>query len=450
MSNNLLELINENITGDVISKLAEFLGESPKNTTSALSNAIPSLLAGLVNKSTDTDGASTIFNLLSQGSHDGSLLNNLVSAFSGGEGTSKLLSTGASLLTSVLGNKADGVTNLIANASGISKTSSSSLLGLVMPMIFGVLGKTVKSQGITSATGLASLLASQGGFLKNFLPAGLTSILGMVGSSSLGQGTTPLAANVPYVAEESSDGFGSWLPWLLLPAILALGWGFLKYFKAPQLTVPETSIQQANAPVAPAVTAAPEVAVPTATAPEVSTAPTEAPAVAAPEAVAPTATAAPIVEQISDFFEKTLSSGFAIKAAKDGIENKLIGFLEDANRAADKDTWFTMNGIVFDSGKATLKPESNVQITNIAEIMKAFPTVKIKIGGYTDNTGNAKSNVKLSAARAKAVSAALVAAGMDAARLDAEGFGSEHPVASNDTEAGKQQNRRIDVRVTAK
>ncbi|NOT84054.1 MAG: DUF937 domain-containing protein [Methylococcaceae bacterium] len=444
MSNNLLELINENITGDVISKLAEFLGESPKNTTSALSNAIPSVLAGLVNKSADSQGASTIFNLLSQGNHDGGMLGNLVSAFAGGEGTSKLLSTGASLLTSILGNKADGVANLVANASGISKTSSSSLLGLVMPVIFGVLGKTVKSQGITSAAGLASLLASQSGFLKNFLPAGLSSILGMVGTTNLGKNTAAPAANVPYVADESSDGFGSWLPWLLLPAILGLGWGLMKYFKAPQLTVPDTSIQQATAP------AVPEVAVPAITVPEIPAPPpaVEAPVAAVPEVVAPTV--APIVEQVSAFFEKTLSSGFAIKGAKDGIENKLVGFLEDANSVVDKNTWFTMDGIVFDTGKATLKPESNEQLTNIAEIMKAFPAVKIKIGGYTDNTGNAKSNVKLSAARAKAVNNALVAASIDAARIEAEGFGSEHPVASNATEEGKQQNRRIDVRVTAK
>ena len=53
MSSNLLEIINENITGDVVSKLAEFLGESPKSTSSALSSAIPSILAGLVNKGTD-------------------------------------------------------------------------------------------------------------------------------------------------------------------------------------------------------------------------------------------------------------------------------------------------------------------------------------------------------------------------------------------------------------
>jgi outer membrane protein OmpA-like peptidoglycan-associated protein len=412
MSSNLLELINDNITGDVISKLADFLGESPKSTSSALSSAIPSILAGLVNKSTDTQGASTILSLLNQGSHDGGILNNLVTAFSGGDGTNKLLATGATLLNSIFGHKMDGVANLIANASGISKTSSNSLLGLLMPVIFGVLGKTVKSEGITSAAGLASFLGSQSGFLKNLLPAGLSSILGIANLNDLGKKASATAA---HVVEESSGGFGRFLPWLLLPLLLALGWGLFKNLKLP--TAP-----------------APEVSVPNVSAPDVSM----------PQIVAP------VVEKVGDFFETTLSSGFAIKGAKDGIENKLIVFIQDTGKAVDETIWFSMDGITFDTDKATLTPESTVQVTNIAEILKAFPNVKIKIGGYTDNTGDANHNLTLSGERANTVKNALVAAGIDASRLEAKGYGSEHPVATNETEEGRQQNRRIDVQVTAK
>lgn len=452
MSINLLEIINEHVSGDVISKLAEFVGESPKNTTSALSNAIPSLLAGLVSKSSDSEGASSLFSLLSHSDHDGSILNNLVGAFSGGEGTNKLLSTGTTLLSSILGSKADGVVNLIANASGISKTSSGSLLGLLTPMILGVLGKTVKAQGINSATGLANLLAGQGGFLKNFLPAGLTGILGLAGLA--GADKKPYtAATTPYVEEDEEGGFGKWLPWLLLPAILGLGWGLLKYFQLPKETTPATSIQETTLPAAPEIATpagvAPKVEAPVAATPEAAPkaeAKVEAPAVVAPvvEAVAP------VADAVKNVFEKALSTGFVVKGDSNGIENKLIGFLEDAGKKVDQDTWFTMNGIEFDTGKSTLRPSSKVQIDNIVEIMKAFPKVKIKIGGYTDNTGKAKANIKLSGDRAVAVKKALTAAGIDAKRFAAKGFGSEHPVATNDTEEGRQQNRRIDVNVTAK
>jgi outer membrane protein OmpA-like peptidoglycan-associated protein len=243
--------------------------------------------------------------------------------------------------------------------------------------------------------------------LKNLLPAGLNNILGMTGLTNVGKRASATAA---HVVEERSGGFGRWLPWLLLPLLFALGWWLLKNLEKPTPTVPEVSV----------------------------------PKVSVPKVVAP------VVEKVSDFFETTLSSGFAIKGARDGIENKLIVFIQDTGRAVDKDTWFTMNGITFDTDKATLTPESSVQETNIAEILKVFPNVKIKIGGYTDNTGDANHNLTLSAERANTVKNELVADGIDASRLEAKGYGSEHPVASNDTEEGRQQNRRIDVQVTAK
>jgi outer membrane protein OmpA-like peptidoglycan-associated protein len=158
----------------------------------------------------------------------------------------------------------------------------------------------------------------------------------------------------------------------------------------------------------------------------------------------------PVVEKVSGLFETTLPSGYAIKGAKEGIEYKLIGFIQDTGKAVDETTWFTMDGITFDTDKAAIRPESNVQLANIAEILRAFPAVKIKIGGYTDNTGVAAANQVLSADRATAVKKALIGMGIDAGRIEAEGYGSAYPVASNDTPEGRQQNRRIDIRVLAK
>jgi len=89
-------------------------------------------------------------------------------------------------------------------------------------------------------------------------------------------------------------------------------------------------------------------------------------------------------------------------------------------------------------------------LKNIAEILKAYPAVNIKLGGYTDNTGNANSNLKLSGDRATSVKKELAGLGIADSRLEAEGYGQEHPVATNDTDEGKAQNRRISVRVTKK
>ena len=106
--------------------------------------------------------------------------------------------------------------------------------------------------------------------------------------------------------------------------------------------------------------------------------------------------------------------------------------------------------MLFDTGKATLRPESQPQLENIVAILKAFPNAALKLGGYTDNTGNAAANLKLSDARAKSVMTSLVELGGDKNRLAAEGYGDQFPVASNETPEGRAQNRRIAVRVTKK
>jgi outer membrane protein OmpA-like peptidoglycan-associated protein len=82
--------------------------------------------------------------------------------------------------------------------------------------------------------------------------------------------------------------------------------------------------------------------------------------------------------------------------------------------------------------------------------LKAFPKVKIKIGGYTDNVGKAESNMKLSAERATVVMDAIVAGGIDKSRLESEGYGDKNPVSTNDTDEGRAMNRRIAISVREK
>jgi OmpA-OmpF porin, OOP family len=146
----------------------------------------------------------------------------------------------------------------------------------------------------------------------------------------------------------------------------------------------------------------------------------------------------------------TLPNGVEMSIPENGIENQLLRFIQDPNRAVDKTTWFNFDRILFDSGKATIKNESNAQLDNMAVILQAYPAVNLKIGGYTDSSGNAALNKQLSADRAAAVTAHLTGLGVAANRLKAEGYGDQFPVASNDTSDGRAQNRRIAARVTQK
>ncbi|MFN3850024.1 MAG: sodium-translocating pyrophosphatase [Spirosomataceae bacterium] len=146
---------------------------------------------------------------------------------------------------------------------------------------------------------------------------------------------------------------------------------------------------------------------------------------------------------------KALTNGVTLNFNENGIEDQLIKFIESSD-AIDKDKWFNFNDLRFATGSSTIDSTSMNEVKNIAEIMKAFPNVNLKVGGYTDNVGDDAQNLKLSSERAKAVKEALTVLGIDAARVESEGYGEQHPVASNDTPEGQAQNRRIAVSVRKK
>ncbi|WP_304342750.1 sodium-translocating pyrophosphatase [Chryseobacterium koreense] len=114
----------------------------------------------------------------------------------------------------------------------------------------------------------------------------------------------------------------------------------------------------------------------------------------------------------------------------------------------DKEKWFTIENLYFETDSEKLKPGSETQLDNIAKLLTAYPTLKLKLGGYTDNTGNEVSNKTLSNLRAQSAKLYLMNLGIGADRIEAEGYGSQFPVcAANDTDECKAQNRRIAVRV---
>lgn len=103
------------------------------------------------------------------------------------------------------------------------------------------------------------------------------------------------------------------------------------------------------------------------------------------------------------------------------------------------------NDLLFDSGKAALKPGGDKAVENLAQLMKRQPEREITIEGFTDSTGSEELNRRLSEQRAQAVKQALVARGIEAQRIDARGYGPAFPIASNDTPTGRQLNRRVEV-----
>ena len=101
------------------------------------------------------------------------------------------------------------------------------------------------------------------------------------------------------------------------------------------------------------------------------------------------------------------------------------------------------NNILFETGKATLKPESMEEIQKVADYMKKNPTARFEVQGHTDNQGSDAVNDPLSQQRAEAVVKALEGLGCDPFNMRAVGKGSHEPVADNNSEAGRAKNRRV-------
>lgn len=105
----------------------------------------------------------------------------------------------------------------------------------------------------------------------------------------------------------------------------------------------------------------------------------------------------------------------------------------------------TLGDVLFETGQSGLKVEAQSSLVEVVDLLQSQPDHKIRIEGHTDSTGDAVANLKLSEQRANKVMDSLVALGVDADRVTAAGMGEDFPIASNDTEEGRSQNRRVDV-----
>ncbi|MBK8550478.1 MAG: DUF937 domain-containing protein [Ignavibacteria bacterium] len=420
MAINILEITKGAVTPAIISKLSGILGEESSKTQSAVKFTLPAIIGSLINKTSTDEGAADVIKQIKDGGYDGSMLNNLDTSLLDDNKFYGIINGATNTLSSLFGNKLKDVTNLISKESSVSSNSASSLLGFLSAIVMSLIGKQVMGNGL-NANGLSGLLSGQKSFLAGLIPSGIAGLLGLAGLNKI-------TTNVKEYKEkeEEKGGFKKFLPWILL------GLGALLLFflwrscgkDTPPVTKKVDSVKTD-------VTKKVEQAY--VTAPKTGDVQMDS-----------------LYASLGKFMTKRLADGTEIIIAEKGVEFNLIAFIEDKTKAADKETWFSFDRILFETNKASLRPSSGFQLVNIAAIMKAYPNVDIKIGGYTDNTGNPKANMKLSQERANSVMAELVKLGVPEARMKAEGYGDQFPVASNDTPEGRAKNRRTDIRVTKK
>jgi outer membrane protein OmpA-like peptidoglycan-associated protein len=379
----------------VIGPVASQLGESTETVQRGLQTGSAAMLAGLAAKVGQPGFLSQIFGLITNPANTSGALSGITSnlgSLASGATSSPLGSLGSQFLSSIFGSNMSTVTDSIGRSTGLTGNKMGSLLSMAAPLVLGVLGQQVRQNGL-SAGDLGNTLKAEASSFQRFLPAGLGSLLG---------GASSAVAAAP--AKVAAAG-NRWLWPLVVLALLVLG--ALWYFN------------RAKEPISNAVQTA-------------------------------TNAGASAISALGDFFKAKLPNGIELNIPQFGIENKLISFLNDSSKPVNTTTWFNFDRLLFDTGRATLQPSSQEQLGNIAAILKAYPNVHVKIGGYTDNTGDAAANVALSDARAKNVMDSLVAAGIDPSRLESKGYGDQYPVGDNATEEGRALNRRIALLVTQK
>lgn len=439
MSVNLLDLAQGYMTDAIVGKAASFLGESSKVTKSGMDHVLPALLGGIMNKAGTPSGASELFNMVNRSEFGGSFLDNIGNQIGGSNNSMSDLS--GNLLSSLFGNKQSGITDLIGSAVGSKSGTSSALMKFGLPLLFGVIKRSVGKKGIK---GLLGLLGGQKDHLKKASPSGfMDKIMGSLGGGSLDDLTDNFSAQTRETVSDIKDNVekgvkkdsNNWLKYIIIAALALLAFYLWKNY-AGDTTKVEENVESVVTDVKDNIIESTSNIIDDA----------DALYDAGKDLVGKTIKG---FENLGEFVKIELTNGTELIVPSKGLEYQLINFIK-GDKAIDKTTWFDMRRLLFKTGLADLDNRSMDQIKNLENILKAYPNVEIKIGGYTDNTGDAAVNKTLSANRATAVMEELIKLGVDPNRLSAEGYGIDHPIADNSTDAGRALNRRVAVRVTKK
>lgn len=410
---------------DEINHLAKFTGESDLNCSKAMDQSIALILAGMSAKAEDSNTSMKIWNLVRLFSGKDNWKDQLPLLFSGKLPDSLPGSAGSDLLAILFGGNSNSL-KFVSQVSGFnSDNAAGKVFSIAAPLVLNVLKEQINHKQL-ELPGFYSWLASSKEKWETVLPSGFSSLLKLNSKSG-----HALKAST----HDNNTSVGS-LWWLYISGVVALIAGL---FILLQKCNREELTDKANNAMR-VMSAA------------MDSAKIKADLVGKSAQEMLDTTGLRFKESWKALGNKmNIRLGeFELKLPEKGIELKLLDWIQSKTTKVDKTTWFNFDRILFQTASSNLNNVSSEQIGNIATIMKAIPIVEFKIGGYTDSTGDPAENKKLSQARAEAVMNALIEQGIDASRLTAEGYGSEFPVADNNTPEGREQNRRVAIRVTKK
>jgi OmpA-OmpF porin, OOP family len=404
---DILGLVNREITPEVIHRAALQLGEDDDHLRSALSTTIPSVLTALSDVASSETGASHLTRVIRGIDANRPGADSVASILGSTAGRAQ----GTTLFDGETGARGSQIADAVARASGIKADSAHQLLG-------GATGATLLTIGRSwegiEPQGLRTMLGEQRGDFVRRLPGPVASIFAAGSGAKVDSrfDSRKAAAAVDRPVVERAREVGSpairrvagperkgWLaPLVLLGALMLIAIPLLRAMRRPVIhtqvlhNLPAEAVSRATIPLA-------------------------------------------------------LPNGQSLTVARGSAAYRLASFLggNDATPAR-----FTLSPMNFEFASTQLTPESLATVDEMATILRAYPTATIRVESYTDSIGTAAANLDLSRDRSETVKGLLGGKGIDPTRVTTAGLGQENPIASNETESGRAQNRRTDIVVTGR
>ena len=399
MSSSILDTLTRSLGPAAFARAVSTYGESDPAVTKAFTVAVASALAPLVARARDEPFMRGLRELIEDVPADVTLLDEPGRLFD--QPVRAVEETGpiAMLRSLVFDGNTPTIASAIANASGVKPSTAAALFSVALSTVLGYLSRLVARENLDAA-GLGERLAAERTPLVAVLPASLGGLL------STGDNPVRPGARAAVGARETHDravvagrsarsSSGRWIAAALgsLVALVAL-YGWLgRSTRAPDGT---------------------------------------------PGAIG-----------TAGYLARVLPDGTNLRFPAESSEATFLDFL-DNNTSVDREIWYELERTTFETDSATLRAQSREQLSNLTAILKAYPSVSVKIGGYTDNSGDATTNQRLSQSRAERVMNELAMMGVSPSRLEAQGYGAQHPIADNATTEGRAKNRRVALRAMSR
>lgn len=437
MAFNLIENLQKALTNAHLeTKMGAFLGENEAAVKEGLDFALPTVIGFIAKKSTHIEGAGSLQNVIRMGNHSSNTFNTLPSLFDGRTNMPNFIEGGKKANSQYFGDDAKVLCEMLNQKAGFKKPESANLLyNLLTPVILSAINKQITIQDL-QVSGLRDFMKEQFSNLGGYLPKGVHEILGVaeteakkipmtfekpveVKKESRKEYKTAVKETVADATETPVIPMRTTLLWLGgILAVIAVAYGIWALASATPQSTPKVDAQ-------------------------IEQTPTPQTAIVAKD------TPKPVVNTVPTPSEVLLPNGVKLNVPQGSLEDRIVNYLKNPVDSTLKSKWLDFDRLPFEGETALLKPDALPQIQNIAAIMKAYPRVSFKVGGFVDNA-TAVANPKLSSQRAIVVFRELVKAGIPRKSLRADGYGATVPIAANDTEEGRAKNRRVALIFTSK